>query len=110
MCVHQKNLLIRGQSNCEFQKVLDNHNFQIVFALNHAGFVEAFNKTMKNRLFKYMKLNNGKNWAKFKVPVLQGYKNTMHSATGVVPNDANTKNVQHVGMKLSGKAKTGSFR
>ncbi len=44
--------------NGEFQKVIDNHKIQIIFALNHAALVEAFNKTMKNRLIKYMKLNN----------------------------------------------------
>ncbi len=31
------------------------HNIQIIFALGQAPFVESFNKTMKNRMMKYMK-------------------------------------------------------
>ena len=95
--------------NSEFQKVLDNHKIQIIFALNHAAFVEAFNKTMKNRLIKYMKLNNDKNWAKFIGPVLQGYNNTKHSATGIAPNNVSSKNEIEVAMKLKSHAKTSNY-
>ena len=38
------------------QMLLDKHKIQIEFALEHAPFVESFNKTMKNRMMKYMKL------------------------------------------------------
>ena len=34
--------------NGTFQKILDKHHIQIIFALAHAPFVEAFNKTIKN--------------------------------------------------------------
>jgi hypothetical protein len=30
-------------------------NIKIMFALGHASFVESFNKTMKNKMMKYMK-------------------------------------------------------
>ncbi len=42
--------------NASFQKLLDKHNIKIIFALVNASFVESFNKTMKNRMMKYMKL------------------------------------------------------
>ena len=29
---------------------------KLIFAIGHAPFVEAFNKTMKNRMYKYMSL------------------------------------------------------
>ena len=90
-----------------FQKVLDNHKIQIIFALNYAAFVEAFNKTIKNRQKKYMKLNNDKNWAKFIGPVLQGCNNIKHSATGIAPNDVSSMNEIQVAMKLKSHAKIG---
>ncbi len=33
--------------NYAFQKLLDKHNIEIIFALGHASFVEIFNKTIK---------------------------------------------------------------
>jgi transposase InsO family protein len=47
--------------NSIFQKLLDKHNIKIIFALGHAPFVESFNKTMKNRMMKYMKLKGTEN-------------------------------------------------
>ena len=67
--------------NASFQKLLDKHNIQIIFALGHAPFVERFNKTMKNRMMKYMKLKNTDNWAKIMSPVLDAYNNSPHSTT-----------------------------
>jgi IS30 family transposase len=49
--------------NATFQKLLDKHNIKIIFALGHAPFVEAFNKNIKGKFIKYMKLNNTKNWS-----------------------------------------------
>jgi len=40
--------------NATFNKILDKHHIQIIFALAHAPFVEAFNKTIKYKLVKYM--------------------------------------------------------
>jgi transposase InsO family protein len=31
--------------NSQFQKLLDKHNIQIIFALGHAPFIEVFNRT-----------------------------------------------------------------
>ena len=95
--------------NATFQKLLDKHNIQIIFALGHAPFVEAFNKNIKGKLVKYMNLHNTKNWSEFLPSVLDAYNNTKHSATGVAPNDVNSKNEIQVAMKLRSKAKTGNY-
>ncbi len=42
--------------NASFQKLLDKHDIKLIFELGRASFVESFNKTMKNRMMKYMKL------------------------------------------------------
>ncbi len=73
--------------NATFQKLLDKHHIQIIFALAHAPFIEAFNKNIKGKLIKYMTLHNTKNWSEFLPSVLDAYNNTKHSATGVAPNE-----------------------
>ena len=78
--------------NASFQKLLDKHNIQIIFALGHASFVESFNKTMKNRMMKYMKLKNTDNWSKIVSPVLDAYNNSPHSTTKIAPNKVNKEN------------------
>ena len=95
--------------NATFQKLLDKHHIQIIFALAHAPFIEAFNKNIKYKLVKYMKLHNTKNWSEFLPQVLDAYNNTKHSATGVAPNDVSSKNEIQVAMKLRSKAKTGNY-
>ena len=56
-----------------------------------------------------MELHNTTNWSDFLQPVLQAYNNTKHSATGVAPNDVNSKNETQIAMKLRSKTKTGSY-
>ena len=95
--------------NNTFQKLLDKHKIQIIFALEHAPFVESFNKTMKNRMMKYMKLKNTDNWAKIMTPVLDAYNNTPHSTTKIAPNKVNEDNKYKVLMNISKKAKKGKY-
>jgi transposase InsO family protein len=78
--------------NSTFQKLLDKHNIQIIFALGHAPFVEVFNRTLKTMMMKYMKLTNTYNWSKILGPCLDSYNSTKHSATGVAPNNVNSSN------------------
>ena len=92
--------------NKEFQKILDRHNIKIIFAIDHAPFVESFNRTMKNRLYKYMALHRTDNWAKALDKVLDGYNNTPHSSTGIAPNDINEENEGTAYMNMKRKSKT----
>ncbi len=58
-----------------------------------------------------MEPQNTTNWSDFLHSVLQTNNNTKHSATGVEPNDINSKNETQilVAMKLRSKAKSGSY-
>ncbi len=67
--------------NNTLKKLLDKHNIEMIFALGHASIVESFNKTMKNRMMKYMKLKNTDNWSKIISPVLDAYNNSPHLTT-----------------------------
>ena len=95
--------------NNTFQKLLDKHNIQIIFALGHAPFVESFNKTMKNRMMKYMKLKNTDNWSKIMGPVLDAYNNNPHSITKIAPNKVNKENEIQVLMNINKRAKKGKY-
>jgi hypothetical protein len=95
--------------NATFQKLLDKHNIQIIFALGHAPFVESFNKTMKNRMMKYMKLKNTDNWSKIVSPVLDAYNNSPHSTTKIAPNKINKENEIQVLMNINKRAKKGTY-
>ena len=95
--------------NNTFQKLLDKHNIQIIFALGHAPFVESFNKTMKNRMMKYMKLKNTSNWSKIMSPVLDAYNNSPHSTTKIAPNKVNKDNEIQVSMNINKRAKKGTY-
>lgn len=95
--------------NKEFNDLLNKHNIQIIFALDHAPFVESFNRTMKNRLYKYMALHQTDNWVKAMDKVLDAYNNTPHSATGVAPNDVNENNELDIFARLKSKAKTKTY-
>ena len=95
--------------NASFQKLLDKHNIKIIFALGHASFVESFNKTMKNRMMKYMKLKNTDNWSKIVSPVLDAYNNSPHSTTKIAPNKVNKDNEIQVLMNITKRAKKGTY-
>ena len=95
--------------NNTFQKLLDKYNIQIIFALGHAPFVESFNKTMKNRMMKYMKLKNTSNWSKIMSPVLDAYNNSPHSTTKIAPNKVNKDNEIQVSMNINKRAKKGTY-
>ena len=95
--------------NNTFQALLDKHKIQIIFALGHAPFVESFNRTMKNRMTKYMKLIGTDNWSKIIAPVLSAYNNTKHTSTGIAPNDINKGNEVLARMHMSKKAKKGNY-
>ena len=91
--------------NNEFQSVLDAHNIQIIFALDHAPFVEAFNKTMKTRLYKYMNFNDSASWSKALNAIVTAYNNTPHSSTGIAPNDINDSNITQAKINMMKRAK-----
>ena len=49
-------------NNSDVLDILKQKNIRIIFALDHAPFIEAFNKNMKNKLYKYMAYHDTDNW------------------------------------------------
>ena len=96
-------------NNTEFLNLMKKHNIQVIFAIGHAPFVESFNRTMKNRMYKYMSLYDIDEWYKIIPDVLDGYNSTPHTVTGVAPNDVTEKNSGDVLIKLLKRKKTKKY-
>ena len=43
--------------------ILKQYNIRIIFALDYAPFIDAFNKNVKNELYKYMAYHDTDSWA-----------------------------------------------
>jgi hypothetical protein len=95
--------------NKPFHDLLNRHNIEIIFALDHAPFVESFNKTMKNKMYKYMRVNDTKDWASALPDLVDAYNDTKHSTTKMAPNDVNKTNIENVRMNIMKKAKTKNY-
>ncbi len=60
---------------------------------------------MKNRMMKYMELQNTDNWSKIIIPVLDAYSNSPNSTTKTAPNKVNEYNEIQVLMNTNKRAK-----
>ena len=50
-------------TNNKFIQMLDKHKIEIIYATNHAPFVESFNRTMKRMMDRYMEANDVSSWS-----------------------------------------------
>ncbi|MFN9110961.1 MAG: transposase family protein, partial [Bacteroidota bacterium] len=91
--------------NKPFLDLLEKNGITPIFALDHAPFVEALNKNIKNKLYKYMADHNTDNWSKILPIVVNADNNTPHSSTGIAPNDVNASNVMQAKLNMAKRAK-----
>ena len=54
----------------------------------HGSFIERFNQTIKNRLYKWMDANKSEKYLNSLEKLLEGYNNAEHSSIGTTPNIA----------------------
>jgi hypothetical protein len=93
-------------NNKPFLDLMKKHDVRVVFAIDHAPFVEAFNKTMKNRMYKYMTIHDTDNWASVIKVLLEAYNNTPHSSTKIAPNKIDESNMMEARMNMLSNKKT----
>jgi hypothetical protein len=74
-------------TSLSFKRLLEKHNIKIIYATNHAPFVESFNITMKRMMDRYMEFNELTTWTNIYRDLLDAYNNTKHSTTQFAPND-----------------------
>lgn len=90
-------------SNSTFRSFLNQHGIKLQFPMTTSRFkcaiVEAFNKTLKQRMFRYFTHIGGKKNSNYRryidvLPyLLQGYNNTEHSTTKMKPADVRSEHV-----------------
>ncbi len=88
---------IKGEfTNNSFIQLLNKHKIEVIYATNHAPFVESFNRTMKRMMDRYMEANDIASWTTRYKDLLNAYNNTKHSATGFAPNDIKKEDIDTV--------------
>jgi len=94
-------------TNNKFIQLLEKHKIEIIYATNHAPFVESFNRTMKRMMDRYMEANDISSWTTIYRDLLNAYNNTKHSSTGFAPNDIKKEDIDTVkkNIKKRGKVK-----
>ncbi len=75
---------------------METNNIKIIYATNHAPFVESFDRTMKRMMNVYMEFNELTNWANIYRDLLDAYHNTKHSTTKFAPYDIKTKLMKNI--------------
>lgn len=80
-----------------------------------AAVVERFNRTIRERLARYMTANNTKRWIDYLPEAVANYNNTFHRSIGMAPNLVSFENRQdvfktlypNIDMKVKCKLKVG---
>jgi hypothetical protein len=96
-------------TNKSFLQVLEKHKIEIIYATNHAPFVESFNRTIKRMLTNYMEANEISSWAAVYRDVLNAYNNTKHSTTKFAPNDIKTEDIETVRKNIKARGRTKNY-
>jgi hypothetical protein len=96
--------------NADFNKLLKEHDIKIIYALDHAPFVESLNKTIKTRLYKYMAFHQTAKWNNALPLIVDAYNETPHSSTGISPNDINKSNITQARMHMLKRSKSKVYK
>jgi hypothetical protein len=96
-------------TNKSFLQILEKHKIEIIYATNHAPFVESFNRTIKRMLTNYMEANEISSWAAVYRDVLNAYNNTKHSTTKFAPNDIKTEDIETVRKNIKARGRTKNY-
>ena len=94
-------------TNNSFIQLLNKHRIEIIYAANHAPFVESFNRTMKRMMDRYMEANDIPSWTAIYRDLLNAYNDTKHRTTGFAPNDIKKEDIDTVrkNIKKQGRVK-----
>lgn len=67
---------------------------------NKAAIVERFNRTLKQRMWRYFTSTGNWRWVDVLDDLVNGYNNTKHRSIGMAPNEVTKNNEQKVRLKL----------
>ena len=71
-----------------------------VYSEQKSAIIERFNRTLKERMFKYFTSRGSHRWVDILQNLVDGYNKTKHSSTSFAPNDVTKRNERKVREKL----------
>ena len=91
--------------NKEFQRFLTSKNVRHFVTYNEtkAQIVERFNRTLKNRMWRYFTFQNGRRYVEALPALVEGYDKAYHRSIGTAPERVTQTNAQEIWHRLYGK-------
>ena len=91
--------------NKEFQRFLTSKNVLHFVTYNEtkAQIVERFNRTLKNRMWRYFTFQNGRRYVEVLPALVEGYNKAYHRSIGTAPERVTQINAQEIWHRLYGK-------
>ena len=91
--------------NKEFQRFLASKNVRHFVTYNEtkAQIVERFNRTLKNRMWRYFMFQNGRHYVEALPALVKSYNKAYHRSIGTAPERVTQINVQEIWHRLYGK-------
>ena len=99
--------------NVDVKQLLKDTNTELWISENDdvkAALVERFNRTLKDKMYKYFTANNTKRWIDILDKLVDNYNNTVHSSIKMKPIDVKKQDVISLGRILYPVTKTKSFK
>ena len=90
-------------SNSQLGNVLKEHSVKFFTTKDSdikAGVVERFNKSLMQRIFRYLTKNNTRTFVNVLPDIIRAYNRSRHSSTGRAPDDITNQNREEVWLKL----------
>ena len=88
--------------NKSFLNLLKKHKIKhySVYSEQKAAIIERFNRTLKERMFKYFTSRGSHRWVDVLQDLINGYNSSKHSSTSFAPNDISQANESEVRANL----------
>ena len=93
--------------NSLFLKLLKKHKIKhySVYSEQKAAIIERFNRTLKERMFRYFTSRGSHRWVDILQDLVDGYNSSKHRSTSFAPNDVTVANERKVRKNLFPKIK-----
>ena len=91
--------------NATFRKLMKKYNIQHYFAKNKevkCAIVERFNRTLKNKMFRYFTLRGSRYYLDVLDKLIDSYNNSYHRSIKMTPNNVNMTNYKSVFQNIYG--------
>ena len=89
--------------NSEVQLVFRKYNVHHYSSNNYdikAAVVERFNRSLKNRMFRYMTYHNTRTWVDILPDLVKAYNGSFHRSIGMAPNDVTKSNEGEIAKRM----------